>query len=106
MPTISLGDFPAFRGLPNMHRILSVLSFGLRLLQECELPDFNWHICRYSAGSWRRGNPCRDGIGAFGSRYVNNPVAQQELLRLREDAVGDRDAILLAAHHLRFIWSG
>jgi hypothetical protein len=46
------------------------------------------------------------GIGAFGSRYANNPVAQQKLLRLGEDTVCDRHAIFLTAHNLRFIRSG
>ena len=66
---------------------LGIPSLGLRLLINREPPDFNRHVRGRSSRSRRRRNPARYGISAFRSRYVNNPVAQQKLLRLGEKSV-------------------
>src|ERR1700730_19283646 len=82
--------------------ILGIPSLGLRLLINREPPDFNRHVRRYSSGPRRRRNPARYGISKFRSRYVNDPVAQQKLLRLGENTVCDRNAVFLPANNLSF----
>src|SRR5579872_949678 len=72
------------------------------LLRARELPHFNRHVGGTSSGPGRRRNPARNGISAFGSGYVDDPVAQQKLLRLVKDTVCKRQAVFLAAHNLGF----
>src|SRR5438105_716127 len=90
----------------NPRGILGIPSLGFRLLISREPPDFNRHVRRCSSGPRRRRNPARYGKSAFGSRYVNDPVAQQKLLRFGKNTVCDRHAIFFAAHNFRFIRFG
>jgi hypothetical protein len=66
----------------------------------CKLPHLNRHVYGCS------GNPSRDGISALGVGNVNDPVALQKFLRFGENAVGHRDAALLATHDLGFLRFG
>ena len=45
----------------------------------------------------------RWGVRPLRSVDVNDPIARQEFLRLREDAVGDRFAIGSRSHQLRLV---
>src|SRR5215467_13246392 len=88
------------------HPLRRCRSSQFGLLKSCELPDFDRHIRRYSSRPGRRRNLAGDRIGALRSGDVNDPVAQEKLLRLGENSVRDRDAIFLAAHHLSFLRPG
>src|SRR4029077_18623006 len=82
--------------------ILYIPSVGLGLPMRREPPDFDGHVRRHPARPRRRRNPASYRISTFGSRNVNDPVAQQKLLRFGENAVCDRHAVFLPAHNLGF----
>src|SRR5690242_6511922 len=81
--------------------VLDIPLFG-RLFMGRELPHFDRHVRRFAAWSRSRGNLSRYGISTLRVGDIDNPVAQQEFLRLRKHTISDRHAIFFATYQLGF----
>src|SRR5262249_2495725 len=86
-------------------RVSVIAESSEHVLRRCahHFPHLDRHVERTASRAGRRGGLGGDRVGALGAVDVDDPVAGEELLRLRENAVGDRLPVLAGAHSLRLI---